>query len=68
VPCGDTDHRGVCGPYSYSGISDSNGGNTNVIQDVWNPIAGASQTLTAYNPGDRSVSADMSASNTAVVS
>jgi len=35
---------------------------------VWNPIAGASQTLTAYNPGDWSVSADMPAANTAVVS
>jgi hypothetical protein len=35
---------------------------------VWNPIAGASQTLTAYNPGDWSVSADMPAGNTAVVS
>jgi hypothetical protein len=35
---------------------------------VWNPISGASQTLTAYSPGDWSVSANMPASNTAVVS
>jgi len=58
---------GSCGPYNYPQISASGGGTT-VTQDVWNPIAGASQTLTAYNPGDWSVTADMPAGNGAVVS
>ena len=35
---------------------------------MWNPIKGAAQKLTAYTPGNWSVSADMPASNTAVVS
>jgi hypothetical protein len=35
---------------------------------VWNPIADASQTLTSYSPADWSVSANMPAKNTAVVS
>jgi glycosyl hydrolase family 12 len=60
--------NGTCGPYSYPGISGSNGSQTNVIQDVWNPIKGASQTLTASSPGSWSVSANMPAGNTAVVS
>jgi hypothetical protein len=60
--------NGTCGPYSYSGISGSNGTQTNVIQDVWNPIMGASQTLTASSPGNWSVSANMPSGNTAVVS
>ncbi len=68
TPCVTSDDNGSCGPYTYADITGSDGYNTQVIQDVWNPIAGASQTLTAYNPGDWSVSADMPASNTAVVS
>jgi hypothetical protein len=66
--CVTSADKGVCGPYSYSGITSPNGQGTNVIQDIWNPISGASQTLTSYNPGDWSVSADMPASNKAVVS
>jgi hypothetical protein len=66
APCVTSAGRGSCGPYSYAGIT---GGNqTSVIQDVWNPIDGASQTLTAYNPGNWSASASMPAGNTAVVS
>jgi Glycosyl hydrolase family 12 len=60
--------RGQCGPYTYAGITGSGGGSTFVIQDVWNPVSGASQTLTAYNPGQWSVSADMPAGRTGVVS
>lgn len=63
--CITSANNGTCGPYNYSGIS---GNQTSVIQDVWNPINGASQTLAAYNPGSWSVSANMPASNTAVVS
>ena len=66
--CVTSAQTGGCGPYHYAEISGSNGYNTQVIQDMWNAIAGASQRLTAYNPGDWSVSADMPARNTAVVS
>jgi len=66
--CVTSAQTGGCGPYHYTEISGSNGYNTQVIQDVWNAIAGASQRLTVYNPGDWSVSADMPAKNTAVVS
>jgi hypothetical protein len=59
-------NSGSCGPYDYPEVT---GGNSpSVIQDIWNPINGASQTLTAYNPGNWSVSASMPAANTAVVS
>jgi Glycosyl hydrolase family 12 len=66
--CVTSDDNGSCGPYDYPGITGSSGGNTYVIQDVWNSINGASQILTAYSPDNWSVSADMPASNTAVVS
>ncbi|WP_300604716.1 hypothetical protein [Trebonia sp.] len=67
--CVKTADNGTCGPYDYAGITDSSSGDdTFVIQDEWNPIQGASQTLTAFSPGDWSVSADMPAANTAVVS
>jgi len=68
APCIRSSDSGGCGPYDYPQISGSDGDNTSVSQDVWNPIARASQRLTAYNPGDWGVSADMPASNTAVVS
>jgi len=68
APCVTSAQTGGCGPYHYAGISGSDGYNTQVIQDMWNAIAGASQRLTAYNPGDWSVSADIPARNTAVVS
>jgi hypothetical protein len=68
APCITSSQTGGCGPYHYAEISGSNGYNTQVNQDMWNAIAGASQRLTAYNPGDWSVSADIPAKNTAVVS
>jgi hypothetical protein len=66
--CVTSASNGTCGPYSFPGISGSNGSQTNVIQNIWNPIKGASQTLTASSPGSWSVSANMPAGNTAVVS
>lgn len=66
--CVTSSDNGSCGPYTYPGISGSGGGQTHVIQDIWDPISGASQTLTAYSPGNWSVTAKMPASNTAVVS
>jgi hypothetical protein len=68
APCVTSADDGSCGPYDYADITGSDGYNTQIVQDVWNAITGASQTLTAYSPGDWSVSADMPISNTAVVS
>jgi hypothetical protein len=65
--CVTSANNGSCGPYNnYPGIT--GGGSTNVIQDIWNPINGASQKLTSFSPGNWSVSANMPAGNTAVVS
>jgi hypothetical protein len=69
--CVTSSAGGSCGPYTFAGISGSgnDGGNAaKVIQNIWNPISGASQTLTAVSPGDWSVTANMPASNKAVVS
>lgn len=66
--CVTSSDDGSCGPYTFPGISGSDGDQTNVIQDIWNPINGVSQTLTAYSPGNWRVSANMPASNTAVLS
>jgi hypothetical protein len=60
--------KGSCGPYDYRLNTASNGYNTYVGQDVWNPIPGWHQTLTAINPGSWHVTANMPAGNTAVVS
>jgi hypothetical protein len=68
VACITSDIHGDCGPYTDSGISGSNGYSTYVSADMWNPISGASQTLTATGPGSWKVSANMPATNTAVVS
>jgi hypothetical protein len=38
------------------------------VNNIWNPVTGTSQTLTAHDPGNWSVVADMPAGNTAVVS
>jgi hypothetical protein len=60
--------KGSCGPFRYAAITNSNGQNTFVDQNVWNPIPGWSQTLRAAGPGNWSVTANMPAGNTAVVS
>jgi hypothetical protein len=60
--------KGSCGPYRYLAITDSNGQNTWVGQDVWNPIPGWSQTLHAADPGNWFVTASMPVRNTSVVS
>ena len=65
--CVKTANDGSCGPYDYAAITGS-ADSTYVIQNIWNPIPGASQKLTSYSPGDWSVTANMPASNTAVVS
>jgi len=60
--------KGACGPYLYPPIYHSDGQDTYVGQDVWNPIPGWSQTLYVHDPGRWSAVADMPAGNTAVVS
>jgi len=65
--CTTTTANGSCGPYSDSQITDTTS-NTSVGNDVWNPISGWHQTLNVTNPSDWSVTANMPAGNTAVVS
>src|SRR5207248_1499999 len=60
--------KGSCGPYLYPAITGSDGQNTTVGQDVWNPIPGWAQTLHAIGPGDWHATATMPGGNTAVVS
>lgn len=60
--------RGTCGPYRYRAITRSDGQNTTVGQNVWNPISGWSQALHVSDPGDWYARAEMPAGNTAVVS
>ena len=60
--------KGACGPYRYPAVTDSDGQNTFVSQDVWNPIPQWSQTLHATSPGSWYVTANMPDGNTAVVS
>jgi hypothetical protein len=60
--------KGACGPYRYPAITASDGANTFVSQNVWNPIPQWSQTLHATSPGSWYVTANMPGGNTAVVS
>lgn len=60
--------KGSCGPYDYRANTACKGWNTYVGQDVWNPIPGWQQTLTAADPGHWHVTASMRSGNTAVVS
>ncbi len=58
-----------CGPYSYDAITDSDGSNTYVLNDMWNPPgAGNPQTIYVNNPGDWEVRSDQPSGNPAVLS
>lgn len=59
----------VCGPYSYSKITNSNGYNTYVANQMWGCGDGSCgpETLTAYDPGHWSVTSTQRAGNTAVL-
>jgi hypothetical protein len=60
---------GACGPYLYRPISDSDGYNTSVLNDMWNPPGvGHQQTVYANSPGDWQVTANEAKGNTAVLS
>lgn len=55
--------------YSYRGITNSNGFNTYVINDMWNPPGrGHPQTIYVDNPGHLEVVSDQPKSNVAVLS
>lgn len=55
--------------YHYSGITNSNGFNTFVLNDMWNPPgAGHPQTVFANSPGNWKAVSDQQAGNTAVLS
>jgi len=66
--CVKSGATGTCGPFRYPAITNSDGQNTFVGQNVWSPISGWSQTLYATSPGQWSVTAKMPAGNTSVVS
>jgi hypothetical protein len=66
--CTTSAAQGSCGPYDYSQITSSNGTGTYVNNDVWSPVSGWSEVLTAANPGSWSVVANMPAGNNSVVS
>src|SRR5438105_15803945 len=66
--CTTSAAKGTCGPYDYRQNTASNGYNTYVNNNVWNPISGWQQKLYANSPGDFYVTANMPAENTAVVS
>jgi hypothetical protein len=65
--CSTSAAQGSCGPYADSQITGTTS-NTSIGNDVWSPISGWSQTLNVTNPSDWSVTANMPAGNTAVVS
>jgi hypothetical protein len=65
--CTTSAAKGSCGPYAYPQIQ-GNPSEITVGQDVWNPISGWQQTLTATNPGNWQVTANMPDKNTAVIS
>jgi len=65
--CTTSAAKGSCGPYTDPQIQGTSSEPT-VNNDVWNPISGWQQTLSASGPGSWSVTASMPAGNTAVVS
>lgn len=66
--CVKSEAKGACGPYLYPAITQSDGQNTTVGQDVWSPITGWSQSIHVTDPGNWFVNANMPSGNTAVVS
>lgn len=58
-----------CGPYRYRPITNSDGSDTYVLNDMWNPPGtGHPQTIRVENPGDWEVTSDQPRGNTAVLS
>jgi glycosyl hydrolase family 12 len=66
---GSQNPGGACGAYKDASITNSDGYNTYVGNDVWNaPGAGNPQTIYVDNPGDWEVTAKYPVGNTAVLS
>jgi hypothetical protein len=63
--CVKTSLKGLCGPYEYSPVTGPPH-NPYVGQNVWGPIEGETQTLSANDPGDWEVVNRTAAGNTAV--
>ncbi len=52
-----SDPQGSLGPYDYSGVTNSNGYNTYVLNNMWGALGHpTTQTVCANNPGDWSLS------------
>jgi hypothetical protein len=77
APCVTSTLSGTCGPYRDPNITDADGYNTYVANNMWGcgsaqpgqPGAYCGrQTVTSYAPGDWSVTSDQKAGNTAVLS
>ncbi|MGD0242905.1 MAG: hypothetical protein ABSB59_21590 [Streptosporangiaceae bacterium] len=64
--CTTSKASGNCGPYTYAGITNSNGYNTYVSNNCWADPS-CKQTVSAVDPGNWSVSADEPAGNGAVM-
>jgi hypothetical protein len=64
--CTTSKSDGNCGPYTYAGITNSNGYNTYVSNNCWADPS-CKQTVTATDPGNWSVSANEPAGNGAVM-
>ncbi len=58
APCVTSDPHGTCGPYLYPPITESNGSNTYVLNNMWAAKPGTTQTLTANDPGNWNVVAN----------
>ena len=66
--CTTSAAKGRCGPYDgYRQIIGTTS-STYIGNNVWNPISGARQTLSANDPGDWQVTANLPVGNSAVVS
>jgi hypothetical protein len=55
APCTTSATHGVCGAYTFRGITNSNGYNTYTGQDMWAAKPGTTQTLTSMAPDHWSV-------------
>ena len=56
--CVTSSAKGTCGPYKYSGITGSNGFDTDVQNNMWNAGSGTTQTLSVNDPGSWNVVAN----------
>lgn len=69
--CVTSSYGGLCGPYEYPLITQSNTGSYGIIRvgnNVYNPKTPTTETLTVYNPGNWNAVANMPAGNTSVIS